>query len=351
MFLDNQKCRLVRTFRSKKNSKNINSILLDKICNNESYSLNDYSQLSINEIESEYIKMQKISAEYLTIADQNYPNLLKMLYDPPSILYCKGHTSLLTKPLISIIGGRDTSYNYLNLVKELARFLAKSGMIIVSGLANGVDTYAHEGAGASNTIGVIASGLDICYPKQNYYLSEAIKEEGLLISENPLGIPPMAKLFPKRNRIIVGLSKMVVGASIKQNSGSMITCRVVIENNREIIVIPGFPDDICHQGSNKLIKDGANIFTNFDDLYEYILTIYNIDDKKIKSKKEFSVLNNHQLKFVIKKIPHDGIEKEDLALKLNIDISRLMIYIAQLELENIIFIDQQQKIFLANKFL
>ncbi|MBT4921678.1 MAG: DNA-protecting protein DprA [Rickettsiales bacterium] len=343
--------RLIRIFLSKSNSSKALKSLQQSITDgNVSQVENYYSAITESEFEEEYAKLQKLSAEYLTILDPIYPALLKQIYDPPPILIIKGNRDLLARPKIAIIGGRNAGYSYLNFVTEIANFLSSLGFVVVSGLANGIDTYAHIGAGAGNTIAVIASGIDICYPRQNYKLYQEIQNQGLVISESRVGMPPKANLFPRRNRIIVGLSKSVIASNVKIKSGSILTCRLAVENNRELIILPGAPNDIQHSGSNKLIRDGAMIFTNLDDLGSHLCNIYDscldistpLAPRKIIAPK----LQNSNFQNIIKMIPADGILIEELSSMSKIICNQLIGMISEMELDDLIYVDSTKRIFL-----
>jgi len=344
--------KLIRILLSKSNHRNSLQKLFNHVNNFATLpAIDDFNLVSESQLDFLLKKLDQESAEVLTILSNKYPVLLKQIFDPPGMLFCKGNLKLLGKAKISIIGGRNSSYSDLNFIKEVAMFLANNNLIIVSGLANGVDTSAHFGAGADNTIAVIASGLDICYPKQNYRLFEEIKAKGLVISENDFGCPPLAKLFPRRNRIIVGLSNVIIASNVKMKSGSMITCRLVVENNRDLIVVPGSPFDMRHVGSNKLIADGANIFTNFDDLGEFLNNIYNTEfNGEIKTEEEKHVNKNleRKNKTLLNLIPANGINMEDLMINLKVSQAEFLEVISELEMLGYIVIDHCQKVFLTS---
>ncbi|MBL6784802.1 MAG: DNA-protecting protein DprA [Rickettsiales bacterium] len=340
--------KLIRILLSKSNNCSVIRKLGQHIIQNNNFcELEPFHLIDEADFQKFYHKLSDKITDLITIFNEDYPYELKQIYDPPLLLYVNGFKSLLSKKKISIIGGRNAAYSDLNFIQDLASFLSKQGFVIVSGLANGIDTYAHKGAGAENTIAVIASGIDICYPKQNYYLFEDIKTKGLVLSENNLGCPPIAKLFPRRNRIIVGLSSLTIASNVKLKSGSMLTCRLVIENNRDLIVIPGPPNDIKHYGSNKLISDGANIFTNFDDLAEFLKAIYDIKlescDTNNKSPKFHSNFPKDDLRNFI---PASGIFFDDLIFQTNFEKAELLERISEFEIQDLIFIDHKKRIFL-----
>lgn len=194
----------------------------------------------MNKLEEEEY-MQKNNIEIISISDGRYPRLLKQIYDPPKKLYIKGNKNILNKTSIAIIGAREATEYGKNAAKYFAYNLTKEGINIVSGLAKGVDSFAHIGAicGNGKTIAVVGTGLDIVYPKENKYLEEKIiNTGGAIISEYPLGTPPKKRNFPARNRIVSGLSKGVIVVEAKEKSGTLITVDFALEQGRDVYVVP-----------------------------------------------------------------------------------------------------------------
>lgn len=223
----------------------------------------------INKYE-EYI--QKNNIHLINITDKNYPELLKEIYDPPITLFYKGDTTLLSEKAFSVVGCRAAT-TYGNLMsKEIAYKLAKENILIVSGLAKGIDASAHNGALLANgkTIAVLGCGVDIPYPVQNIKLYKEIIEKGLVISEYIVGTKPEAGNFPARNRIISGLSKGLLVVEAKQKSGSMITVDFALEQGRNVYAIPGNINSPNSNGTNELIKQGAKLVTSYEEILEDI---------------------------------------------------------------------------------
>lgn len=223
----------------------------------------------INKYE-QYIIKNKI--QLINITDENYPKLLKEIYDPPITLFCKGDISLLKQEAFSIVGCRDsTSYGNL-MSKEISYNLAKENILIVSGLAKGIDANAHSGALLANgkTIAVLGCGVDIPYPVENIEIYKEILKKGLIISEYIVGTKPEARNFPARNRIISGLSKGVLVVEATQKSGSMITVDFALEQGRNVYAIPGNINSQNSSGTNELIKQGAKLVTNYKEILEDI---------------------------------------------------------------------------------
>jgi len=224
----------------------------------------------INPIE-EIEKLEKHNIKVITINDDHYPKLLKQIYDPPALLYYKGEWPENINFCLAVVGSRKyTSYGQ-QAVEHLVGPLARAGLIIVSGLALGIDALAHMACIKNDgiTIGVLGSGIDQIYPATNKYVAEKISSSnGLIISEYPLGTPPLNYHFPQRNRIISGLSvgTLVIEASIK--SGAGITAKLALEQGREVFAIPGSIFNPNSEGTNKLIKEGARPITSPDEIIE-----------------------------------------------------------------------------------
>jgi len=208
------------------------------------------------------------NARVISYFDEEYPESLRQTHLAPAVLYAHGDETLLHKTGLAIVGSRKPSPSYANLASECAYQLAKNQWVVVSGLAKGVDTSAHQGALAAKgeTIAVVATGVDRCYPACNQTLYEEIAKRGLLLSEMPLGTGPLKHNFPRRNRIVSGLSQgvLVVEAGIK--SGSLITARYALEQNREVYAVPGAPSRLTSQGCNYLLRDGARLVSSAEEL-------------------------------------------------------------------------------------
>ncbi|RMF14052.1 MAG: DNA-protecting protein DprA [Alphaproteobacteria bacterium] len=205
-------------------------------------------------------------ARALFLGEAGYPKMLAAIEDAPPVLFVQGATHLLETRSVAIVGARNASAAGLTQARRFSAALGEEGYVIVSGLARGIDGAAHEAALATGTIGVLAGGLDIVYPKENAALMRAIAEQGVLASEEPLGMRPSARHFPKRNRIVSGLSLGVVVIEAAQRSGSLITARLAGEQGREVFAVPGSPMDARSCGTNRLIKQGAYLVESADDV-------------------------------------------------------------------------------------
>ncbi len=209
-------------------------------------------------------------AQLVCACEPTYPNLLRNIDSAPPLLCVSGNLELLQKTSVGIVGARTASASGRKMARMLAHSLAEAGFLVTSGLARGIDTAAHEAATPANTAAVIAGGIDHLYPPENAELQKAIARQGLLITEMPIGTAPRAEHFPRRNRIISGMSRAVIIVEAALRSGSLITARFANEQNREVFAVPGSPLDPRCEGTNKLIKDGANILSSVNDVLDYL---------------------------------------------------------------------------------
>lgn len=202
----------------------------------------------------------------------NYPPQLREIPDPPPVLFVNGDVECLSAPAIGVVGSRDATPASLAVARKLGTELAEAGLVVVSGLARGIDGASHAGAlaGAGKTIAVMGSGLDVVYPFQHRALSEQVSQSGALVSELPPWAEPRAWHFPLRNRIISGLSRAVVVVEASEKSGSLITARLALEQGRDVLAVPGGILSGRHRGTHGLIKDGARLVETVDDVLEEI---------------------------------------------------------------------------------
>jgi len=221
--------------------------------------------------EAELARLAALGARLLVIGDADYPAALAAIEDAPLAITLRGRRELLDQPQVALVGARNASANGRKIATDMARDLAAAGIVVVSGLARGIDSAAHLGAlqgldlnkenlataGAGGTIAVIAGGIDVLYPPENGTLFERIGTDGLVIAELPPGSEPLARHFPRRNRIISGLSAAVVVIEAALKSGSLITARLALEQGREVMAVPGSPLDPRCRGTNHLIREGA----------------------------------------------------------------------------------------------
>lgn len=226
---------------------------------------------SKSETEREYNALYKLGGQIITPLDDTYPLALSATDDAPPVLSVLGNPELLNKPCVAMVGARNASLNGKKFAAKLAQDLGARGQIVVSGLARGIDTAAHTGALQTGTIAVVASGIDVVYPEENKKLYEEIAEKGAVLAESKLGQQPFAAAFPRRNRIVSGISRGVIVVEATHNSGSLITARMAGEQGREVYAVPGSPLDPRASGPNHLIREGATLVRNADDVLEGLL--------------------------------------------------------------------------------
>jgi len=225
---------------------------------------------TVAEIEAEMRRVEMLGARYLFVGEGLYPRLLADLDTAPPALIVKGRLDLFDLPTIAIVGARNASAAACRFARGLAHDLAAEGCLIVSGLARGIDTAAHQGSVDVATAGVIASGIDIAFPPENAALQDRVAQDGVLIAEQVPGREPLARHFPSRNRIIAGMALGTVVIEAAPKSGSLITARLANEAGREVMAVPGSPLDPRAQGCNALIRDGATLVQNAADVLEAI---------------------------------------------------------------------------------
>ena len=248
-------------------------------------------------IEKELADVRNLGANLLFLGDADYPGLLSELSDAPPVITWRGNLEILQRPAIAMVGARNASAAACRFARELANSLNQSGIAVVSGLARGIDTAAHQGSIANGTIGVIAGGIDIYYPPENMALQDDIATRGLLMAEQPVGTEPRARHFPFRNRIIAGLARGTVVVEAAPRSGSLITARLANENGRHVMAVPGSPLDPRSKGCNNLIREGATLVQSADDIIELI---QHFDDRAEIGDQKYDFLhpsdNNNELK-------------------------------------------------------
>ncbi|WP_262695559.1 DNA-processing protein DprA [Kordiimonas aquimaris] len=224
--------------------------------------------VDINIAERELEQAHKLGAKCLFVGDKDYPQPLAATSDAPPILYVLGNIGLLKRQSIAIVGARNASASGIKLTKKIAKELGEQHIVVTSGLARGIDTAAHSVTVNTGTIACLAGGINIIYPQENTELYNAIAKNGLIVSEMPPNIKPQARHFPRRNRIISGLSSGVLVVEAAARSGSLITARFAADQGRDIYAVPGSPLDPRSAGTNQLIKDGAVLVRSSDDIIQ-----------------------------------------------------------------------------------
>ena len=217
--------------------------------------------------------LAKLGGRMIASCEPGYPRGLAALEAPPPVLSVLGHPHLLQKEMIAIVGARNASALARKFADTLARELGFAGLVVVSGMARGIDASAHDAALAVGTVAVVAGGVDVIYPPENEKLYAAIKNQGAVISEMPLGEAPQARHFPRRNRIISGLARGVVVVEAAEKSGSLITAECALDQGREVFAVPGSPLDPRAKGANRLIREGATLTESADDILSVLSPI------------------------------------------------------------------------------
>ncbi|MCB4768520.1 DNA-processing protein DprA [Ancylobacter sp. Lp-2] len=222
------------------------------------------------EAEDEIAALARLNGRFIAIGEPDYPPPLRAIDDPPPLIAIRGRAELLTEPTVAIVGSRNASGAGRTMTARLARGLGEAGWVVASGLARGIDTTAHEASLASGTIAVVAGGHDRPYPRENEALQARIAEQGVVLSEMPMGWEARARDFPRRNRLVSGLSLGVVVVEAAERSGSLITARMAGEQGREVFAVPGSPLDPRAGGTNALIKQGAALVTEVADIVDVL---------------------------------------------------------------------------------
>lgn len=228
--------------------------------------VSDYAVCPEGVIHAELKAGKAAGATLISQADPHYPHALRDLDDAPPLFWALGDLNLLGRPMIGLVGARNASSLGSRMAKKLAADLSEAGYVVVSGLARGIDAAAHDAALSGGTIAVQAGGVDVIYPVENTHLAHEIAQHGLRLSEMPMGLQPQARHFPVRNRLISGLSQAVVVVEAAAKSGSLITARNALDQNREVLAVPGHPFDARAAGCNMLIRDGAALVRHAEDV-------------------------------------------------------------------------------------
>jgi len=267
----------------------------------------------------------------LGIHSRLYPDCLRNIDDPPLVLFAKGEVSLFKNSnTVAIVGARRASNRSITLSYSLARTIVKSETIVISGLAAGVDYYAHKGAvdGNGRTIAVLGNGIDVVYPKSNADMYEAVMKKGLIVSEYPLKTGPLKFHFPRRNRIISGLSLGTVVVEASGNSGALITASFALEQGKEVMAVPGKAGSESFEGNNRLIKEGAHLVESAEEVLE-ILGIDYARNGGIEKKLPFSPLECN----ILKVIGDERVSIEEIEAVIDGPISHISSALTKLELD------------------
>jgi DNA processing protein len=271
--------------------------------------------------------------------DDDYPLLLKEISSPPMLLFCQGNAALLHSPQVAMVGSRAATISGKETAKRLAQDLTLHGFCVTSGLATGIDNYAHQGAlsHGGNTIAVLGSGLNVIYPKSNLALARNIEQQGLLVSEFWPNTPPNAPQFPRRNRIVSGLSLGVVVVEAAQRSGSLITARLAAEQNREVFAVPGSINNPKVAGCHALISQGAKLITSVADILNEFPQ-YSIIEEANSCKHSPTLPSENSAKPdpVLDSIGYEKTPVDTIAQRCNLSIEKVLERLLTLELSGLI---------------
>ena len=218
------------------------------------------------EAEAELGALHRIGARLVCWGEPGYPSALAAIEDAPPILTVLGDAEPMRRPMIAVVGARNASANGRRVARELAAALGRAGLVVISGLARGIDAAAHLGGLETGSVAVVAGGVDVVYPEENRGLYDALARRGAIVAELPLGTEPQARHFPRRNRIISGMALGVVVVEAAARSGSLITARFALEQGREVFAVPGSPLDPRARGCNELLRSGATLTESADDV-------------------------------------------------------------------------------------
>lgn len=296
-----------------------------------------------DESERHLENLLKYGIQAVTIKDLSYPYYLKNTYDPPIALFVLGRLNGSEKS-IAVVGSRRASPYGLSMAESISQQLAEYDITVVSGMARGIDTYAHHGAlkGRGRTIAVLGCGLDIAYPSENKALMKKIAENGAVISEYLPGMQPLPQNFPARNRIISGLSQGVVVIEASERSGSLITANFALEQGREVFALPGNINNKSSRGTNNLIKEGAKLVTDIQDILEELNlekgannNYNNFDEDNEKFKKLLHKLDTEEQK-VVECICHKPMHIDEMVSKTELNIQTLNSILVMMELKGIV---------------
>jgi len=283
--------------------------------------------------------IKKHSVKVITFLDKDYPENLKNIYDPPVVLYVKGKILPEDKLAIAIVGSRLASFYGLQTAEKLGFELASHGITVVSGLARGIDSSSHKGAlkAKKRTIAVLGSGLAHIYPEEHKDLAERISESGAVISEFPMNTIPDKWNFPRRNRIISGLSLGVVCVEAAEKSGALITCDCALEQGREVFAVPGKVDSMTSKGTNKLIKQGAKLAQGVEDILEELNLSDSVSrqDGDSRSRIEGSALDKEE-SLVYTLLSSDPKYIDDICRESGIGLNRIAKILLNLEIKKFV---------------
>lgn len=290
-------------------------------------------------VDQQFERADKVGAELITVWDDRYPELLRQIYDPPTFIWVRGDLREVDKRAIAIIGTRRATDYGRRIAHDFASELAGRGFTIVSGMAYGIDAAAHRGAMAAGgrTIAVLGSGVDRIYPAEHLNLANQIIEHGALISEFPLGAAPDAPNFPRRNRIVSGLTLGVLVVEAHEKGGALITARLAIEQNREVFAIPGSLYSAAGAGCNRLIQRGhAKLVLNVDDIISELGVMTGESSSAPEDKSEIVNQLSDIESLLYNALDSTPVHIDTLCARINVEPSTALVYLLSLEFKGLV---------------
>ncbi|MBI5587640.1 MAG: DNA-protecting protein DprA, partial [Deltaproteobacteria bacterium] len=283
-------------------------------------------------VEREIELIEEKGARVITYNDPDYPAPLKEICDPPCLLYAKGSGYDGSLPAVAVVGTRHPTHYGLKMSEVLARDLSSMGVVVVSGMARGCDTAAHKGALSSGgmTVAVLGTGVDVPYPRENKRLYGEIAEKGLVITELPMSTPPAPYNFPKRNRVISGLSAGVVVVEAPLRSGALMTARLALEYNREVLSVPGQATSYKSAGTNRLLKEGAFLVENAEDVMAALSLVY------APRKSEAAPELNDEERLMWKALGEVPLHIDAIALSAGVPVMKASATLMEMELKGLV---------------
>jgi DNA processing protein len=288
-------------------------------------------------LDKELALVEKNRIKVIDIFQQDYPALLKEIARPPLVLYLRGDAAVLSQYCLAVVGTRIPTMYGLEMAEEFTRDLARFGIVIVSGLARGIDSQAHKTAlKFGRTVAVLGSGLLNVYPRENEPLAEKIAASGAVISEFSLTMPPLKENFPRRNRVVSGLCRGVLVVEAAAKSGALITAHLALEQNREVFAVPGKADSELSRGTHQIIKEGAKLVENARDIFDELNIKVTVQDQDNTSADSPVIRLDPQSKKVFDIVAEDSAHFDDLLLKTGCTYSALSKIVLDLELKGFI---------------
>ena len=283
-------------------------------------------------VEREQEAGMRMGARLVVLGDADYPALLAELDPPPPILWTRGEVALLNRPCVAIVGARIASAGGQRIARGLAGQLGQAGHVVVSGLARGIDAAAHEGALPTGTVAVLGGGVDDIYPPEHADLYARVVEQGCVVSESPIGARAQARDFPRRNRIISGLSRGVVVVEAEIRSGSLITARLAAEQGRDVFAVPGSPLDPRARGPNELLRQGAVLCEGIEDIERAFDTLRTLREPPSQPLTYQGDLDDALLDRVAALLSPTPTPRDEIARALNMPVAQVAAALLELSL-------------------